>query len=279
MSKLPKIILIILFITLTLAGGCKEELKNNEKINIAVTLAPYADLVKIIVKDFAKVNTLIPPGVNAHAFELTPETMKNIINAEIYFSIGPISNFEKIVLNKINAEKKLVIDCSKNITIKNNNPHYWLSIKNAKIIATNISEALSLKYPQHKGFFQKNKNQLVAQLDSMDLRIQSIIEQKKNKALFVFHPAWFYFTEDYGLEEISIEQDGKEPKAKELKKIIQIAKNKGVSCIFFDPHFDDSTVETIAKSLGLNIDSLDPLPSNYLQNLKDIEEKISRHLK
>jgi zinc transport system substrate-binding protein len=115
-------------------------------------------------------------------------------------------------------------------------------------------------------------------LDSIDLSIRTALNQKTNKTLLVYHPAWTYFANEFGMEQISIEHDGKEPKAKELKNIIQMAKEKGVKCIFFDPHFDESSVETIARSLGLKIESLDPLPLNYLENLKEIRDKLNRHL-
>ncbi|MCB9258599.1 MAG: zinc ABC transporter substrate-binding protein [Ignavibacteriales bacterium] len=280
MSKLSKLNLILFLVILFLGTSCKEKYKfTSEQIKISVSLPPFADFVKQITGNRADVFTLIPPGTNAHSFEPTPENLKNIIDSDIYFGVGEILNLEKLILEKIGTPEFDLIDCSSGIDIINNNPHYWLSPKNVRIITQNILDVLSQKYPQHKNYFTNNRNNFVHKVDSVSNVIYQIIYKKSENVLFVYHPAWKYFAEQYNLEEISIEQDGKSPKANDLKNFIEAAKLKGAKCIFFDPHFDDSSVLAIAETLDLAIDSLNPLPTDYIKNMEDIALKLDKHLK
>lgn len=277
MSKLK--ILAILLILMAFIS-CNDKPKQNiDEINISVSIPPYADFVKQIVGNRAKVNTLIPPGTNAHSFGPTPKQLKNILDANIYFRVGEALKFENILIQKLENGIVKIIDCSKGLKILNRNPHFWLSPYNVKIITKTIVDSLSLLYPQHENYFLNNRIRYLEKIDSADQIIKDVLKNKKNKSLFVYHPAWVYFANYYGLEEIAIEKDGKHPKANDLKEFLETAKSKGANCIFFDPHFDFSPVLAVANSLGLKIDSINPLPEDYFQNLIDIGKKLDEYLK
>lgn len=276
---MPRLIKSLFFISIILLSSCKSEEKNINEINISVSISPFADLTKQIVGNRANVNTLIPPGINVHSFEPSPHELKNIFNSDVYFKVGANFDLESTLLPKIKDEISLISDCSKNVPLINNNPHYWLSPANAKIITQNILDELLKLYPQHKNYFSNNRTKFLGSLNKIDSDIVELLKEKNERSLLVYHPAWTYFTEHYKLEEISIEQDGKSPRAKDLKNIIEIAKQKGVACIFFDPHFDENSVATIASTLGLDIDSINPLPIDYLANLNEIYNKLKKHLK
>ncbi len=250
------------------------------EINISVSIPPYADFVKQIAGNRAIVHTLIPPGSNAHSFEPSPESLKQIVKSDIYFRVGEIFNFEQVFLKKISSQNiTKIVDCSKGIKIVENDPHIWTAPNNVKIIINNILNVLLSSYPQHANYFKNNSNRFIRDLDSIDTSIKNNLAEKKNRILLVYHPAWKYLAEHYNLEEIAIEQEGKSPKAKDLQKFIEETKEKGATCIFYDPHFDDSAVTAIALSLGLSINSLNPLPTDYLTNLKEIGEKLNNNLK
>jgi zinc transport system substrate-binding protein len=276
---MPKLIKIILIPVCLLLLSCSNNEGQHDEINISVSIEPFADFTKQIVGNRANVNTLIPPGINVHSFELKPQEIKQVLESDIYFRVGKIFNLENLFLDKVETSIGNVIDCSFESELINNNPHYWLSPSNVKIITKNILDALVKYYPQHKNFFTNNRTSFIHKIDSIDSIISNQLEDKKEKIILVYHPAWTYLADYFGLKEISIERDGKSPKAQDLLEIIDFAKTMGVSCIFFDPHFDESSVVTIAESLNLEIDSIDPLPANYLSNLADIGEKLNKYLK
>ncbi len=276
---MPKLVVIFLVILIFLFSSCNNNDSESNEINISVSIPPFADIVKQIVGDRANVNTLIPPGTNAHSFEPVPKALKQVLKSDIYFKVGQTFQLENILLNKIESSITDIIDCTSGIQLINNNPHYWLSPSNVKIISQNMLNILVESYPQHKNYFINNRNKFLTQLDSIDAIISNQLVTKKEKIIFVYHPAWTYLADHYGLREITIELDGKPPKAQDIQKIIEFAKEKEISCIFFDPHFDESSVTTIASSLNLDVDSFNPLPSNYLLNLADIGKKLNKYLK
>lgn len=279
MSKLPKIKIIFYFLLLFYIAACSNSNVRNDDIVISVSIPPLADFAQSIVGNRANIQTLIPPGVNLHSFEPSPEIIKLIINSDIYFRIGKEMRFEEVILNKVGKEKiKKLVDISNSVKIRNNDPHIWLSPENAKIITEIMLDELIKVLPQHELYFRNNRQRYIEKLDSIDLIISNVINEKKQRIIFVYHPAWSYFAEYYGLLQISVEKDGKSPKAKDLKELTDLAKEKQISCIFFDPHFDDNSVLTIARTLNLATDSLDPIPSDYLENLIEISHKLKKHL-
>ena len=267
MSKI--ICLFLLYVAFSFSScSPKEEV---EEINISVTLPPFADIVKQIVGNKANVHTLIPPGVNAHTFEPNPASIKSILESNIYFRVGDIFHMEEVIFNKI--------DCSQNINIINNDPHYWTSPDNVKIISKTILTEVINKFPEQENYFRKNRINFINKIDSIDLDISNRLKDKKIRSLLVYHPAWQYLANRYDLKQISIERDGKSPKAKDLQKFIELAKVQNANCVFFDPHFDYSSVSTVAKSIDIKIDALNPLPTNYAENLISIGNKLEYYLR
>ena len=279
---MQKLILFTLIVFSAFAISCDEKKPlQTDDINISVTLPPFADFVKQITGNRANINTLIPPGTNAHSFEPTPVDIKNLLNSHIYFRVGKIFNLENTIFGKVHLDTTVTktIDCSNGIEILNNDPHFWLSPTDVKIITNTMLNALIKLYPQHKNYFTNNRNKFIHNLDSIDNINSKIISEKKERSFFVYHPAWTYLATHYNLEQFSVEQDGKAPKANAIKDFINLVKSKNGSVIFFDPHFDNASVNTIANSLNIKIDSLDPLPVNYLENLDTMGKKFNEYLK
>ena len=197
------------------------------------------------------------------------------MDADIYFRVGKEFKLESILLDKLKSNINKIVDCSENINIIDRDPHFWLSTENAKIITQTITDSLSFYYPQHKNYFNNNKSQFFNEIDSAVSIIKNVLEKKQEKTLFVYHPAWRYFVEEFGLIQIAIEREGKHPTAGDLKGFVESAKDKGANCIFFDPHFDTTAVSTVANPLNIKIVSINPLPENYTENLFDIANKLN----
>ena len=277
MSIITRILIIpimLFFVTCSSNGD-----KSNDLI-VCVSIPPLADFAKNIVGNRAIVHTLIPAGSTPHSFEPTPASMKLITNSDIFVRVGNVLKFEEILLNKIDREKiGDILDISEFIKIENNDPHIWLSPLFVREIMDTMLNTISKKLPQHRLYFNNNKNEYIRVLDSIDFAMSKILENKKERYLFVYHPAWKYFANYYDLEQLTIEKNGKSPKARDMKLLINDALEKDVSCIFFDPYYNENPVATIARELNLNTDALNPLPDDYLSNLIDISIKLDKHLK
>jgi len=276
---MQKIILYLLLSAAIISCSVKNNFQT-EDMNISVTLTPFADLVKQITGNRANVYTLFPPGVNAHSYEPSPGNIKNVIDSKIYFRVGRIFKIEESILNKIEIDtsETKIVDCSSRIKLINDDPHYWLSPDNVKIITKTMLEVLEQKYPQHTNYFRNNRKRFIRKLDSIDQVNSKIINFKNERSFFVYHPAWTYLADHYKLKQYSIEENGKTPKAKAIKDFTNLAKEKNAKVIFYDPHFDNTSVMTVANSLKIKVDSLNPLPENYLLNLTEIGNKFNEYL-
>ncbi|MFA7288141.1 MAG: zinc ABC transporter substrate-binding protein [Melioribacteraceae bacterium] len=277
---MTKKIVLLLIIGLILSG-CKKEAKipnTDGNIKISVTLLPYADFVNRIGGKFVKVNILVPPGASHESYEPEPLKLIELGKSDAYLLTGSIWEFEKTLTGKIKAgnENLTFIDLSKGINLIGNNPHVWLGVKEVKIISENIYDYLVEKKPEQKEYFLSNKNKFVAELDSADNYIKDVVSKMGNKAMLVYHPAWGYFANEYGLEEIAIEKNGNTPKASDIAKLIDRTKLLKIKTIFIEKQFDSSPAVTIADEIGAQIVTIDPVPPDFIINLYDIAEKLKR---
>ncbi len=275
MPGMYKGIIYILFLLLLVNCSTKKQPKN-EKIKVTVSIVTYADFVKNIGGDKVDVNTMIPLNSNPHDYEPVPTQITELVKSSIYFKIGTNFTFEQVLLEKIKNLKSniKIADCSKGIITFNNDPHVWLGIDEAKIICQNIYDALKEFSPKDSIYFKNNLTSYLIKIDAADKELKQSFEKFTNKYILVYHPAWFYFAKHYGLTEIGIEQDGKEPNALDLKNVINFAKEKKIRVIYIEPQFDKEIATSIAQQLKASIGVINPMPTDYLNNLKKLHSKL-----
>ncbi len=145
-----------------------------------------------------------------------------------------------------------------------------------KIQAANICDALSRLAPQYADAFEENLKGFVADLDLVDEQISKILSPLKGSRFYVYHPAFGYFGESYGLFQIAVEMEGKEPSPKQLSRLIDRAKKDGVRVIFLQPQYAKGNAEVIAKAIGGAVIPINPLPRDYLKSLKEMAEALKK---
>lgn len=252
----------------------------NNPLNITVSILPQEYFVKRIGGEYVKVNVMVEPGANPATYEPKPEQMVALANASVYFSIGV--PFENAWLQKIQAAspKMKMIDTAQGIErIATNDggfdPHIWLSPALVKIQSQTIYNTLAELDPAHKAQFKANLDAFLSDIDQLDAQIHATIANTKSKKFIVFHPAWSYFARDYGLEEIPIEVGGQEPSAQELAKVIQLAKSENIKVVFVQPEFSQENAKTIAREIGGEVLSIDPLSPDWLANLQKVSNSFA----
>jgi zinc transport system substrate-binding protein len=90
-----------------------------------------------------------------------------------------------------------------------------------------------------------------------------------NKAFLIYHPAYTYFADDYGLDMIAIEMQGKKATAADLQAVIEKARENGIKTVFYQAEFDDNQAQTVAAEIGGTVAEAAPLSYEYLQSLRD----------
>ena len=282
MQMKVKAIFILVIITITpLFSGCKGE-NEAESFDVIVSIAPFADFVKAVAGDSLKAGIVIPPGKSPHNYEPTPSDIGQLSEADIYFLVGGPFQLEKTWTAKIkpnDSSKMKLVDCSGNIKIIENNPHYWLSPANARKVVNLMYEELSAMYPGMRSYFEQNKNSYLSKLKNADSTVSSRLSNLNTRSFMVYHPAWKYFARYYNLKEIGIEIEGKSPRAKKLGELVNFARENDVRAVFVEPQFSHKSAETIAKEIGASVVEINPLPENYIKNLIDVANKLHEYLR
>ena len=268
-------------------------------INAVVSILPEQTFVKAIGGDKVSVSLMVLPGNSPHTYEPKPSQMKDVAKATLYFAIGV--EFENVWLSKfknLNSTMQ-VIDLTHNIQMfkmqahtehdehghqehddhkkhEGNDPHVWTSPDNVKIIAGNIYEALAKTDPTNERYYKQNYDTFISLIAETDSKVKSILSNKpKGTKFMVFHPSWGYFAEAYGLKQLPVELEGKNPKPKELINLIKEAKEEQISAIFTQPEFSDSIAKVMANELHIKVIKVSPLAPDWSENLINIAHAIA----
>ena len=247
---------------------------------VSVSILPQKYLTEQIAGDYLTVNVMIPPGMNPATCDLSTEQLKKLYDSDLCFTIGYLP-FEQIHLFPVleNRPDIQIVNHSANLQLIHGScghthaagdehdgvdPHIWLSPAHARTMATTVYEVLSEKYPEQKLQFEQNYQALLQKIDSIADRAKQVLDHKKDKIFLIYHPALTYFAADYGMEQISIEDEGKEPNPAHLKKIIDLALEKNIHMIFIQSQFDVNNAESVAKQIGGQIIQIDPLTAPFV---------------
>ena len=267
------------------------------KTNICVSIPPQAFFVQKIAGDLAKVTILIPPGASPAAYTPKPSQLKAIKNASIYFTIGV--PFEKNWLERFKSINPSlhIVDMTQEIQKKplhnplenhqheehhhgSLDPHVWLSPALSLKLAETVTETLSNKDPKHAALYKENYLHFKKEVTNLQDKIKSKLQNLRQKEFIVFHPSFGYFADSFGLKQIAIEKEGKEPSLKYIRRVIDFAKAHHIKTIFVEPQFSQKSARYIAEQISGEVRSIDPLSQEWDKNLLEIAksfEKANRH--
>ncbi len=259
----------------------------NGKMGVFVSILPQADFVKRVGGELVKVEVLVGPGQSPATYEPTPRQLARLGMSRIYFRIGV--PFENVLIKRMpGAIKGLdIVDMREGVTLRFfsqsggseiPDPHIWLDPKRVKIQAKTVFEALARVDPSNRAEFKKNLKSFQLDLDRLDNMIGEVLAPLRGKRIYVFHPAFGYFCESYGLIQVAVEGEGKGPGPKGLAKLIKRARADRVKVIFVQPQYSKRDAETIASAIGGVVVPLDPLPRDYLKELESMAEVLRKAL-
>lgn len=158
-------------------------------------------------------------------------------------------------------------------------PHTWLDPKLAKKQAKTIHDALVKADPAGKEKYNAGYNSLAGELEALDRELAESLAPLKGKPLLVYHPAFGYFADAYGLRQVAVETGGKEPSARQLAALVKLAKAQGVKVVFVQPQFSQESARALADQIGGAVVPLDDLAEDYLGNLRQIAQKVRENVK
>lgn len=261
-------------------------------MQLTVSIIPQKYLAEFIAGDKWDVQVMLPTGSNHETYEPAPRDMEKIASSKLYLALGAL-DFELAWLERFKTSNPAMqlINTSDGIEMigghvheddhagksRGIDPHTWLSTACMKIQSANICKALSAVDTANASFYKASSEKFAILADSVDRVIRERLSGIKGKSILIFHPALAYFARDYGLTQISIEQDGKEPSPAYMAVLVKTAKDKGIRSILISKEFDTRNAEAIAREIGGKVVVFDPMAENWPENLVHLAQLIAEN--
>lgn len=292
MLKFNKILLSsLMFVCVIFLYSCNSNVKDSttkseSKINVAVSIVPEETFVKEVGGDKVNITTMIPSGQSPENYAPTTDIMEQLSNSSIYFSIGvPTENAN--ILPKIgdfNKEIKIVsmadevskVYSERKFESGERDPHIWLSPKRAKVMVETIAKELSAVDSNNADYYKTNSENYIKKLNKLEEDIKSSLSLLKAKDFICYHPAFGYFTDDYGLKMTALENEGKEATIEDFKNTIDFAKEKGIKAIFYQAEIDSKQAKSFATEINGKAEMVQPLAPDYIDNLGKMAETFKQ---
>lgn len=268
---------------------------------VGVSILPQKYFVERIAGDKASVIVLVGPGHNPATYEPKPRQLAQLEQAALYFQIGvPFETRWIETFRQINPDLKLVplpssiplrpmsreVDAVADKTAYDHghshsslqDPHVWLNPRLVKHIAESIKTEFVTIDSKNREHYESRYQSFIGELDQLDHAIRQQLAGIKNRKFMVYHPSWGYFADEYKLQQIAIEVEGKQPGAKSLSRLIKQAQQNQVKVIFVQQQFSDRDAKTVADQVGAKLLVADPLAENYPENLLRVSRQFAEAL-
>ena len=281
---------LIYILTLLILCACGNSTKQSEKPILIVTLEPLRYFTEAIAGEHFEVISMVPKGSSPESYDPTPGQLVNLSQSQAYLRIGYIG-FELAWMKKLqeNCPNMKVYDTSQGVDLIRSEghwhgnhfheggvePHIWNSTRNAEIIAENICTALCELNPNHQDDFQNRLHDLKQTIAQTDSTIRTHLANA-NSTFLIYHPALSYFARDYGLKQLSIEEDGKEPSPTQLKTLIETCRKEHTHTIFVQQEFDQRNAQLIADELGIEVVSINPLSYDWAEEMVRVAKALKQ---
>ena len=283
----------IIFLAL-IGNGCKPSTNSVENAGgVMVSIGPQEYFVRQLLPERIPVHLLVPAGASPHAFEPGPADMVKLENSRAFLRIGHIG-FELALMDKISSLSKNlpVFDVSEGVallqghhheegehnhheeTIEGTDPHIWMSPSRARIIAKNTRDALITVFPEIADSIEMRHVLLQERLIALDSVVRQILHATENRTFAIFHPSLSYFADDYGLVQLAIEEDGKDPSPAHVREVVDQIKAAGLKTILVQREFNRDQANAIAQGSDIRVVIIDPLSPDWYEGILQTAKAI-----
>jgi zinc transport system substrate-binding protein len=277
---------------------------------VAVSIIPQQWLVEQVGGGHVDVTAMVGPGESHETYQPSDAQISRLMSGAALFCVGiPFENSRAFAAIRSQAAFR-VVDTREGIPLREmtllercsetshgghaegqerpteageshghahdgKDPHIWLSPRLLKIQARTIARTLGELDPARREVYDRNLAATEERLDGVDREVRRVLEPCRGKMVFVFHPAWGYFADDYGLKQVAIEAEGKEPSDEEATSLQRLAREQGVKVVFVQPQIASRGAQAIAQAIGARVEPLDPLAPDLADNLVRVARAIA----
>lgn len=270
----------------------------NNKLDVYTSLYPIQYVTERIGGDTVSVNTVYPPGADAHTYEPTSKEMIKIAKSDafVYLGAGMESFAETAAESLASQDVKLIeIGEDKSLFLKDEHdgddeedneehhhhgdydPHIWLDPIRLIEVSNIVKEELISLNPDAKAVYEENFAALKEDLTSLDEAYKDVLDKKKNKRILVSHAAYGYWGDRYGIEQISVNglSSSNEPSQKQLTNIINQTKEYDLKYILFEQNTSNRVSEIVQDEVGAETAVVHNLEVLTEEDIEDGEDYIS----
>lgn len=269
-----------------------------DRIQVFVTVLPQQTFVERIAGAGVQVEALVGTGSNPHTYEPTPGQIARLADADVYFGIG--LPMEAAWMKRIRAVNPgiRVADLSEGISRRRleahahehdhggghkhhhasdseQDPHIWTSPMLVIGMAEHIARTLVELDPEQAAEYEARLVDFVAELKDLDADVRAELDTLKHRRFMVYHPSWGYFADTYGLTQIPIESEGKEPGPRRLAALIDQARREDVRVILAQPQMSTKAAEQVAQEIGGRVEVVDTLSADYIGAIRHLTRVLT----
>jgi zinc transport system substrate-binding protein len=276
------------------------------EVKVLTSIKPLQLIAAAVQDGVAIPEVLLPPGASPHNYALRPSDVRKVQSVDLLYWIGPdMEGFLPRVLNGRTLPNVAVQDLPgmklRHFAEDNHShaeeadehdhdhrpgsldAHLWLSPVNARVIATKMAADLSAADPANAARYQSNLKAFDERLDALDARLKKRLADVQGKPYFVFHEAFDYFEDAYGLKHVGVFSVAAEvqPGAQHVAAMRARLQEVGKTCVFSEPPLRPRLAETLVAGLPVKLAELDALggytPATS-QGYEQVLEKLGNDL-
>jgi zinc transport system substrate-binding protein len=285
-------LMAVLVIMLGVMVGCGP--RERKETVVSVSILPIEYFIDRLTDNALDVNVMVPQGASHGTYSPTARQMQRLSDSGIYFRIGYLGYEQAFIrrLNELNPAMKEV-NLSNHVELIRGkpvvhgdhvheggvDPHIWMSPAVLLNLLPVIKDAIAEVYPEFQQVIEANYPALYADVERVHLQMQEITQSISQKRFMIFHPALTYLARDYGMEQVSIEHEGKEPAPGQLSQLIREARAETIPVIFIQEEYDRRNAELVAAETGAKLIQINPLTYDWLKEMDDLMGIFKQYLK
>jgi zinc transport system substrate-binding protein len=261
---------------------------------VVVSVPPQAYFVERIAGPRARITVLLPPGSSPEVASPSPRQMVALLHADLVVLVGhPSFVYERRHVLPVLKEHPEIPTVSMTAALDlpglpeaephdhshhgAADPHVWVSPHMVKDAVGAVGGTLIRLDPEGAPILRRRLEELRAEIEALDREIRHELAGHPESTFLTYHPAWGHFAEEYGLEQLAIETEGKEPSGRHLVELIEDARSKGVHTIFAQEGLPRRGAEAVADEIGARVVVLDPLDRDWPGTLRTLARAVGGH--
>jgi len=283
---------IILLVLVIILPGCAE--REAPEPVISVSIPPLHYFVDRFTGEALEVNVMVPQGASHGTYSPTARQMQKLSDSGVYFQV-PSLGYEQVFirrLNEMNPDIKHVdlgdyielirgerIDHGDHFHEGGIDPHIWMSPGVMMDLLPVLRDVVVEIYPELAETINENYPYVLADIERMHFEMQELTQNLSQRRFMIFHPALTYLARDYGLEQVSIEYEGKEPSPAQLSHLIRHARAEKVPVIFIQEEYDVRNARLVAEETGAEVVQINPLAYDWVLEMEKLSQNLNIYLR